>query len=158
MKQRMEYTRLMKERIRRVTVLFHELGYQLDEDPENNHETYTAAFNNADGFDGVIFIDCDCRFLEITHAFFFSTELTEFLQMHITFIQDICYEFGCYFAIRSDGENIVLRLHSKLYYAGLNYFSLSETLRDLSSAVQTLEEQIAIIFDPDLEEGDYECS
>ena len=153
----MKQSRLMRERIRRVTLLFKELGYQIeDEDQEN--DTYAAGFSGSNTSGGIIYIDRECRFLEIGYSFAFGEPLTRFIQAQIISIQDICYEFGCYFVVRNEDGEILLTIHSKLYYAGMNYFSLKETLRDLSSAVLAIEEQLAVLFDPDLEEDEYERS
>ena len=50
----MKYSKLMKERIRRVRVLLKELGYDLVEG-EKSEETFSAAFENEDGFQGGFF-------------------------------------------------------------------------------------------------------
>ena len=153
----MKHSRLMKERIRRVTLLFKELGYNIESE-EYDADAYTAGFNRAAAPGGFIYIDRECRFLELAFTFLFSARLGSFLRAQISILQDICYEFGCYYVVRTEGDEIILTIHSKLYYAGLNYFSLKETLRDLSSAVQAIEEQVSIIFDPDIEGRDYESS
>ncbi len=147
----MKRSNLMKERIRRVNLLFLELGYHIEEE-DIDSDIYTAGFSGTGSFGGVLYIDRDCRFLEIAFSFFFSPELSTFIQSQIQTIQDICYEFGSYYVIKAEDPDIVLSIHSKLYYVGLNYFSLKETLRDLSATVSAVEEQIAILFDPDMED------
>ncbi|MFW5801950.1 MAG: hypothetical protein ACOCVC_07935 [Spirochaeta sp.] len=153
----MKHSRLMKERIRRVTLLFKELGYKIETE-EYDSDAYTAGFHSTAQPGGFIYIDRECRFMEIAFTYLFSVRLARFLRAQIGIIQDICYEFGCYYVVRNEEEDLIITIHSKLYYAGLNYFSLKETLRDLSAAVQALEEQIGIIFDPDLEEDEHEGS
>lgn len=146
----MKQSRLMKERIRRVTLLFKELGYQIEAE-EYDNDAYTAGFKSPGLVGGFMYIDRECRFLELAYTFLFSSSLNAFLRSQIKAVQDICYEFGCYYLVRNDEDDILLTVHSKVYYAGLNYFSLKETLRDLSGAVHSIEEQIDIIFDPDME-------
>ncbi|AFG37521.1 hypothetical protein Spiaf_1458 [Spirochaeta africana DSM 8902] len=147
----------MKERIRRVTLLFKELGYNIESE-EYDEDAYTAGFHRAATPGGFIYIDRECRFLELAYTFLFSARLGAFLRAQMSILQDICYEFGCYYVVRTEGEDIIFTIHSKLYYAGLNYFSLKETLRDLTTAVQAVEEQVGILFDPDIEGSNYEGS
>ena len=91
----MKYSKLMKERIRRVRIIFKELGYDLVEG-EKNEESFSAAFENEEGFQGGFFIDNDNKFLEIAFTFSFSQELGSFIQQRLEDMLRVCYEFGCY--------------------------------------------------------------
>jgi hypothetical protein len=129
----------MKERIRRTSVLFKELGYELI-DGEVLEDTYSAGFEGDDGFQGGVFIDRDSKFLELAYTFAFSHAMTEFVRDKMEETLQICYEFGCYVSLETTDEDIALSVFSKVYYAGLNYFSLKETLKDFREAVDTLQE------------------
>lgn len=64
----MKYSKLMKERIRRVKVLFKELGYNVF-DGERQEESFTAGFEDNTGFQSGFFyryreqIPGNCLFL-----------------------------------------------------------------------------------------------
>ena len=75
----MKYSKLMKERIRRVRVLFKELGYELFE-TDKDEDTYAAAFEGSEGFQGGFFIDSESKFLEIAFTFVFSDKLGTYIQ------------------------------------------------------------------------------
>ncbi len=137
----MKYSKLMRERIRRVRVLFRELGYEVIEG-ERSEESFSAAYEDDEGFLGGFFIDADNKFLEIAFTFSFSHELGSYLQQRIQEVLKICYEFGCYLNVRSDGSEIEFSVFSKVYYAGLNYFSLRETLRDFQGCVESIKEVV----------------
>ena len=119
----MKYSKLMKERIRRTAILFKELGYEIL-DGELLEDTYTAGFESEDGFQGGVFIDRESKFLEL--------------------MLRICYEYGCYVSIEPSPAEVSFSLFSKVYYAGLNYFSLKETVRDFREAVDALHELLDV--------------
>lgn len=139
----MKYSKLMKERIRRVRVLFKELGYDLVEG-EKSEETFSAAFENEDGFQGGFFIDSDNKFLEFAFTFTFSPELGLYIQEKLEEMLKICYEFGCYLNLQHTTEEIEFSLYTKIYYAGLNYYALKETLRDFQGCIETLKGLVEI--------------
>src|SRR4030042_869570 len=64
----MKRSKVLEERIWRVTVLFKELGYQITED-ERSDESYSAAFEREDGVEGGVFIDRESRFVEVGYTF-----------------------------------------------------------------------------------------
>ncbi len=132
----------MKERIRRVNMLFRELGYECAEG-ELVDETYTTGVEQ-DGFQAGVFIDRDSKFLEIAFSFSFSASLEEFVRGKFEELFQICYEFGCYTNVQSSRREIVFSVFSKVYYAGLNYFSLKETVRDFRMAVDAIAEALDI--------------
>ena len=142
----MKYSKLMKERIRRARVLFKELGYDLVEG-EKNEETFSAAFENEDGFQGGFFIDSDNKFLEFAFTFSFSKELGLYIQGKLEEMLRVCYEFGCYINLQKLEEEIEFSIYSKLYYSGLNYFALRETLRDFQGCIESLKRLVDITVD-----------
>ena len=56
----------------------------------------------------------------------------------------VCYEYGCYFSLQPSNEEIAVTVYSKIYYAGLNYFALKETVRDLRSAIDAVQELLTV--------------
>lgn len=144
----MRYSKLMKERIRRVRVLFRELGYDIVEG-ERSAESFSAAYENEDGFLGGFFIDADNKFLEIAFTFSFSAELGAFIQQRLEEMLKICYEFGCYLNFQSSSDELEFSVYSKIYYAGLNYYALKETLRDFQGCVESIKELIDLQNDPE---------
>ncbi len=133
----MKYSKLMKERVRRVAVLLRELGYQLL-DGEFIDETYSAGFESSDGFQAGLFIDRESKFLEMAYTFTFSPNLTDYLQSRIEEIYQICYEYGCHTNLQTTPDDISFSVFSKIYYAGLNYYALKETVRDFREATDEL--------------------
>jgi hypothetical protein len=139
----MKYSKIMKERIRRVRVLFKELGYDIFEG-EKHKDSYTAGIDDNNGFQCGFFIDVDSKFLEIAFTFSFSPKLSGFIQQKLEEMLNICYEFGCYINIQKSSEEISFSVFSKLYFAGLNYYSLRDTLTDFKACVEALKELIDI--------------
>lgn len=133
----MKYSKLMKERVRRVGVLLRELGFETL-DGEYLEETYSAGFESGDGFQGAIYIDRDSKFLELAYTFGFSSNLAEYVQGKIEEMLQICYEYGCYSTLQSSTKEFTFTVYSKIYYAGLNYYSLKETVRDYRDAIESL--------------------
>ena len=146
----MKYSKLMRERIRRIRILFKELGYDLVEG-EKSEETFSSAFEDEDGFQGGFFIDSDNKFLEIAFTFTFSSELGLYLQQKLSDMLRICYEFGCYLNIQYNEAEIEFSIYSKLYYAGINYYSLKETLRDFNGCIEMLKELVDLTVDEEQE-------
>jgi len=137
----MKFSKLMKERIRRVQILFRELGFEVV-GGERNEETFSAAYENGNGFLGGFFIDAENKFLEVAFTFSFSSELESYLGSRLEEMLGICYEFGCYLNVQSPNSEIEFSVYSKIYYAGLNYYSLKETLRDFEACVESIKEVI----------------
>lgn len=142
----MKQNRLMQERIRRVTVLVRELGYELHEG-DRSEESYSTGFSMPDGFEAGLFIDSDSKFLEVAFTFTFSGAMADFVRERIEEVMHALYEYGCYFTLHVDDEDITYTIFSKIYYAGLNYFALKETIRDFRDAVEASQE----IFEIELE-------
>jgi hypothetical protein len=139
----MKYSKLMKERIRRVRILFRELGHDIIEG-DRSEESFSAAYENDEGFLGGFFIDADNKFLEIAFTFSFSHELGPFIQQRLEEMLRVCYEFGCYLNVQNSTNEIEFSVYSKIYYAGLNYYALKETLRDFQACVESIKEVIDI--------------
>lgn len=135
----MKYSKLIKERVRRVSVLLREMGFELL-DGEMSDGTYSAAFESSDGFQGGVFIDRESKFLELAYAFAFSSNLTAFVRARLEEIVQVCYEYGCYLNLQTTAEEISISVFAKIYYAGLNYYALKETLRDFREATEALSE------------------
>jgi hypothetical protein len=139
----MKYSKLMKERVRRVGVLLRELGYELL-DGEFLEETYSAGFEGDDGFQGGIYIDRESKFLEFAYTFTFSTNLSDFVQGKLEEMYQICYEYGCHTNLQTSPADISFSVFSKIYYAGLNYYALRETVRDFREAAESLTELLEL--------------
>ena len=135
----MKPNRLMQERIRRVHVLFRELGHELAESEVSN-DSYSAGFIAGDGFQAGLFVDADSKFLELAFTFTFAPEMANFVRERLEEAMHSLYEFGCYFSLQTDREEITYTVFSKIYFAGLNYFALKETIRDFRDAVEANQE------------------
>lgn len=133
----------MRERIRRSAFLFGELGYEIT-DVEEGEGSYTAGFRDEGGFQAGFYIDEDSRFLELAFSFTLSRGMAGFVRSRMEETLRVCYEYGCYFNLQTFKKDISLTIFSKIYYAGLNYFVLKETLRDFRSAAETLRDLIEI--------------
>jgi hypothetical protein len=116
-----------------------ELGYDML-DGEFLDDTYSAGFEGQDGFQGGVFIDRESKFLELAYTFSFSSNLTEFLEGKLAEMFQICYEYGCHTNLQTSSAEISFTVFSKIYYAGLNYYSLKETMRDFREATDSLVE------------------
>ncbi|MBN2049957.1 MAG: hypothetical protein JW760_05885 [Spirochaetales bacterium] len=139
----MRYSKLMKERIRRVRVLFKELGYDIF-DGETEEGSYHAGFEGENGYEGSFYIDQDSKFLELAYTFSFSSRMTLFVRDKLDEMLKICYEFGCYLNVQKSDE-IMFTVFSKIYFAGLNYYSLKETLKDFTGCIDSLRDLIEIV-------------
>lgn len=137
----MKYTKLMKERIRRVKILFKELGYDFLES-EIHENSYSAGFELRNEFQGGVYIDRDSKFLEIAFSFSFSSHLGPFIQEKLEDMLRTCYEFGCYLNLFNTEEEIAFSVFSKIYFVGLNYYSLKETVKDFQLCVEAIKDII----------------
>jgi len=139
----MKYSKLMKERIRRVRVLFKELDYDIFEG-ERHEESYSAGIDNSKDFQCGYYIDNDSKFLELVFTFSFSIKLGQYVRQNLEEMTKICYEYGCYINLFSSEDEITFSIFSKLYYAGLNYYSLRDTLNDFKACVEELKDLLDI--------------
>jgi hypothetical protein len=133
----MKYSKLMEERIRRVRVLFRELGYRVRES-ERSSDTYSAGFEDDEGMQGGFFIDRASRFLELAYTFSFSPTMAEYVKTRLEEMLKISYEYGCYINIQTSRDEIAFSVFSKIYYSGLNYYCLRDSLREFRYCVQAL--------------------
>ena len=138
----MKYSKLMRERIQRVNVLFKELGYEIY-DNSGDEASYIAGFEGKEGAGGEFYIDVDNKFLEVAYTFSFPLEVSEFIQRRLVDMLKLCYEFGCYVNITKE-EEISFSVFSKIYFAGLNFYSLKETLKDFNLCVIAIKEAVDI--------------
>jgi len=139
----MKQSKIMRERIRRVRVLFAELGYEVV-DPEERDGAYTAGFQNEAGSKAGFYIDEESRFLELAFSFTFSPSLAGFLRSKMEEILRLCYEYGSYFNLQQLKKETTLTIFTKIYFVGLNYHALKETLRDFQENVSGLRELVEI--------------
>ena len=133
----------MKERIRRVRVLLKELGYEIY-DTQRDQDTYSGGFENEDGFQGGFFIDRESKFLEIAFTFSFSFQMGNFILQKLEEMLQICYEYGCYINLEKSEEEINYTVFSKIYFSGLNYYTLRETIKDFKECVSVLKETLEL--------------
>ena len=124
-------------------MLFNELGYEVVE-PEERDGAYTAGFQNEAGFQAGFYIDEESKFLEFAFSFTFSRSLGGFLMSKMEEVLRVCYEYGAYFNLQTFKKETTLTIFTKIYYAGLNYYSLKETLRDFREAVDALRDLVEI--------------
>lgn len=139
----MSYSKLMKERIRRVTVLFKELGYELF-DEESQDGSYSCGFASGSGFQGAFFIVREQKFLEMAFNFTFSPEFDPFIRERLPELLEICFEYGCYTNMFTDDNAISISIFSKIYYSGLNYAGLRDTLADFRACVEAVKELVTL--------------
>ena len=149
----MKRQQLFKEKIKRTRVLFKELGYKLG-DIQSTDDCFSAAFKNSDNSNGGIFIDNDCNFLELLFTFSFSQSMSDFIKDRLENMLDICYEYGCYINFQKADQEFAFSIFSKIYFTGLNYYSLKDSMNDFSDCIETLTEIIDI--QKDKEKGEDE--
>lgn len=135
----MKYSKAMEERIRRVRILFKELGYRIL-DSDRGEESYSAGFENEEGLQGGFFIDRASRFMEVAYTFSFDISMGQFVRERLEEMLKITYEYGCYSNLQTTKSEISFSVFSKLYYTGLNFHSLKDTLRDFKECVDALTE------------------
>jgi hypothetical protein len=136
-------SQVMEERIRRVNVLFHEMDFRLVED-ERSHESYSATFENGEGFQAGLLIDRGSRFLEIAYTFSFSPVFSNYLRDKLEEMLKICYEFGCYTSLQKTKSEVSFSVFIKEYYSGLTYYSLRDNLKDFKRCIATLSDLLEI--------------
>ncbi len=142
---------IVDERKRRVEIILKELNFEIM-DAEELEEAYSASIQDDQGFMAAYYIDRESKFLELSFVFSFSPEFQDFIRDRLDEMLQICYEFGTYVNIINSKDEIAFSLFSKIYYAGLNYYALKETLRDFKAAVKNLSELLDIR--QDFQKGD----
>ena len=111
-------SKMLEERIRRIKVLFRELGYRVERD-DLTAGGYTATFRNRSGVQGGVYVDEDSRFLELGYTFTFSSSLSAFLKARLENMIRVCYEYGCYLNLQSTTREIAFSIFTKIYFSGL---------------------------------------
>jgi hypothetical protein len=143
---------MLEERIRRIKVLFRELGYRVERD-DLIAGGYTATFRNRSGVQGGVYVDEDSRFLELGYTFTLSSSLSAFLKTRLESMIRVCYEYGCYLNLQSTKREIAFSIFTKIYFSGLNYDSLKDSLRDFRTCAGLLTSVLDISLDEDTEEA-----
>jgi hypothetical protein len=136
-------SQLMEERIRRITVLFSELSFRVIED-ERSHNAYSATFEDDDAFQAGVLIERGSRFFELAYALTFPTSYAQLMKGKLEEMLKICYEFGCYVSLQQTATEISYSVFTKIYYSGLNYYSLRDSLRDFRECVAALMDLLEI--------------
>jgi hypothetical protein len=142
---------LIEERKRRVEVLLKELNYEIIE-AEELDDAYSASIQDDQGFMAAYYIDRESKFLEFSFVFSFSPEFHDFIRDRLDEMLQICYEFASYVNIINSKDEIAFSVFTKIYYAGLNYYALKETLKDFKAAVRNLTDLLDIR--QDMQKGD----
>ncbi len=119
----------MKDLIERVEAIFGELGYDVFDKEESNN-IYQASFGKDDEVFGTFFIEDDNNFLEIANTYTFDADEEDFLKERLEDMMNVCYEYGNYFNIIKEEDEIDFSVFSKIYYSGLNVEALEDTLDD----------------------------
>lgn len=143
----------MKELIDRVETICSELGYEII-DREESDELYQASFVKSNEIGGSFIIEKDSNFLEIASSYSFDADEENLLKEHLESIMNICYEYGSYFSITKDRDEINLSVFSKIYFSGLNVESLQDTLEDFTACNHEIIELFGIDEDDQTEEVD----
>ena len=130
-------SQLLEERIRRATVLFTELSFRVIED-ERSHNAYSATFEDDEGFQTGVLIERGSRFLELAYALTFQPAFSQLMKGKLEEMLKICYEFGCYISIQQTTSEIAFSVFTKIYYSGLTYHALRDSIRDLRECVASL--------------------
>ena len=136
-------SQLMEERIRRITVLFSELSFRVVED-ERSHNAYSATFEDDDAFQAGVLIERGSRFIELAYALTFPATYSQLMKGKLEEMLKICYEFGCYVSLQQTATEISYSVFTKIYYSGLNYYSLRDSLRDFRECVAALMDLLEI--------------
>ncbi len=139
----MKNSKVMEERIRRVIILFKELGYKILE-TERTNETFSAGFENKEGLQGGFFIDRSSKFLEVAYTFSFSPSMADFVKSRLEEMLKVCYEYGSYVNIQTSRKEIAFSVFAKIYYSGLNYSSLKDTVREFRQCVEAITDLMQI--------------
>ena len=70
--------------------------------------------------------------------------MSDFVKDRLEEMLAISYEYGCYTSIQKNNKEISFSIFTKVYYTGLNYYSLKESLRDFNKCIISLTEIIDI--------------
>jgi hypothetical protein len=64
--------------------------------------------------------------------------MLEFLRTRLDDILRTCYEFGCYINLNKKEKELAFSVFTKLYFTGLNYYSLKYSILDYSWCVKEI--------------------
>jgi hypothetical protein len=70
--------------------------------------------------------------------------MAEYVRTRLEEMLKISYEFGCYINLQSTDEEIAFSLFTKLYYTGLNYLALKDSLREFALCILALTDLLEI--------------
>ncbi len=122
----------MDEMIERVEAIFGELGYDIF-DRESTEDMYQASFGKDEEITGTVFIENESSFMEMAYSYVFDREEETFLKENLESMMNICYEYGIYFNITREEDEITFSIFSKVYYSGFNVESLHDTIEDFKA-------------------------
>ena len=140
----------MKDIIERIETIFSELGYDVV-DREESDELYQSSFVKDNEIAGSLFVENNSNFLEIAYSYTFDIDEEDFLKDHLESMMNICYEYGNYFNISKNNDEINFSIFAKVYFSGINVESLQDTLDDFNACNR----EIIEVFGID-EESEYE--
>ncbi|KGE71343.1 hypothetical protein [Spirochaeta lutea] len=140
----MKSSKILKERIRRIEILLKELGYDVEPDELPEMAGYSAGVFQGEQYILSISVDQESRFLELGFTFGFSNSLHERIRSSMEDLLGICYEYGNYLSIQTLDPEITISIFSKIYFSGLNYYALKESVRDLRASVRLIKELFQI--------------
>ena len=122
----------MKESVERIEAFLGELGYDAFE-KEITEEMYQTSFGKDGDITGSVFIEQDCNFLEVAYTYMFDRNEETFLRDRLETMMNICYEYGIYFNVAREEDEINFSIFSKLYFSGLTVESLHDTIEDFAA-------------------------
>lgn len=125
------------ERVFRAQLLLRQAGMRFDEAAAAG-DSWLLPISGPEGFRGSAAIEGDQAFLELGCVFRFDAREAEFLRARMEDFMRVCYQYGCYHTIGNENGSILISVFSKLYFSGLEYYALRDTLADLQLAAQDL--------------------
>ena len=134
---------ILEERKQRIELFLKELRYELV-DGEDLDESYSATFQDASEIMLSYFIDQQSNFMELSFVFSFSPDFQDYLRDRMEELLQICYEFGVYTNMINGRDEIIISVFSKIYYSGLNYYIMKDTLKDFKDAIYNLTQLLDI--------------
>ncbi len=64
--------------------------------------------------------------------------MADFLKQRLEEMLKLCYEYGCYIILAEAENELSFSVFTKLYYTGLNYYSLKQSMEDFKECVDAL--------------------
>ena len=78
-------------------------------------------------FQAGVLIERGSRFLELAYSLTFPPSFSQLMKGKLEEMLKTCYEFGCYVSLQQTASELSFSVFSKIYYSGLNYYSLRDT-------------------------------